>query len=135
MKLGTQTASVINHLHARGVVGEPVPKVGMGATVLGWSDRHPVTIVSVDTKPRGTAYSCIIEVIQDYCRIISGNTQNGSSKFEFMPNSNGHKSIYRKNAKTGMWESAYKSKATNRLIKGGCGLRIGERERYVDPNF
>lgn len=32
MKLGTQTGSVINHLYSRGVIGQPTPEVGMGAT-------------------------------------------------------------------------------------------------------
>jgi len=30
MKLGTQTASLVNNLYSRGVIGEPVPEVGMG---------------------------------------------------------------------------------------------------------
>ena len=34
MKLGSQTGSVINHLLARGTIGQPEVKVGMGATIL-----------------------------------------------------------------------------------------------------
>lgn len=43
MKLGRETGSLINHLlsHSK----EPAPAVGMGATILGWSDRHPATVV------------------------------------------------------------------------------------------
>ncbi len=43
MKLGTETGSLINHIMARGSV---MPEIGMGATICGWSDRYPATIVS-----------------------------------------------------------------------------------------
>ncbi len=46
MKLGTQTGSVINHLHSRAVIGQPEPVVGMGATMLLWSDRRACTITN-----------------------------------------------------------------------------------------
>lgn len=135
MKLGTQTSSLVNHLQSRGVIGEPAPVVGMGATILRWSDRDAATIVSVDANPKSKAYSCIIEVVADDYKVVSGSTHDGSAKFEFTPAKDGRKYIYRKNAKTGMWESAYKSIVNNRLLKGEGGLRIGERDKYVDPSF
>ena len=45
MRLGKETGSVINHLMSD--IGLVEPKVGMGATILCWSDRHAATIVKV----------------------------------------------------------------------------------------
>lgn len=46
MKLGTDTGSLTNYLLS-GTNGQPKPVVGMGATILSWTDRHPATIVEV----------------------------------------------------------------------------------------
>lgn len=47
MKLGSETNSVVNHIYSRAVIGQPEPQVGMGGTVLHWTDRDPVTIFRV----------------------------------------------------------------------------------------
>ncbi len=46
MKLGTQTGSMTNHLMSN--VKSMEPMVGMGATVLMWTDRHACTIIEVN---------------------------------------------------------------------------------------
>lgn len=38
MKLGTQTGSTTNYLMS-GVKGQPAPEIGMGVTLLHWTDR------------------------------------------------------------------------------------------------
>ena len=40
MNIGTQTSSLVNHLYSRMTIGEPEPTVGMGVTMLSWSDRN-----------------------------------------------------------------------------------------------
>lgn len=50
MRLGTQTGSVTNHILSRATIGQPEPTVGMGATLLGWTDRHACTIVEVSME-------------------------------------------------------------------------------------
>jgi hypothetical protein len=50
MKLGSQTASLSNHLLSRAVIGEPEVKAGMGVTFLSWTDRDPGTIFRVFTS-------------------------------------------------------------------------------------
>lgn len=37
----------LNNLMLTGTKGQPTPEVGMGATQLGWTDRHAYTIVEV----------------------------------------------------------------------------------------
>jgi primosomal protein N' len=54
MKLGAQTASLTNHLQSRATIGQPEPTVGMGATLLGWTDRYAGTIVEVLPQKNGS---------------------------------------------------------------------------------
>jgi hypothetical protein len=135
MRLGSETASVVNNLMSRGVIGEPVPVVGMGVTMLGWTDRYPGTIVKV-SELCGKRWKYEIEVTRDDDKVISGSMMDGSASYEFTPNLVGKRTMFRKSLKTGMWVEGYINSETLKFNKsGGKGLRIGERERYLDPSF
>lgn len=53
MKLETETASVMNHLMSRATVGHPESVVGMGATILMWTDRRAATIIDATRSKAG----------------------------------------------------------------------------------
>jgi hypothetical protein len=62
MKLGTETSNLVNHLLSRAVRVAPTPQVGMGATLLYWSDRSPATIMTIQqaarwAKSKGVLYA------------------------------------------------------------------------------
>ncbi len=95
MKLGTETVSVVNHLQSRMVIGEPVPEVGMGATILGWSDRHPATIVGWDGK--------VLTIQRDNAERIDKNGLSETQEYVYTPNLNGGKYHFKKD-KRGMWK-------------------------------
>ena len=133
MKLGTQTGSVINHLHSRAVIGQPEPVVGMGATVLLWSDRRAATITNVQ-QVRG---KLIVTVQNDHATVVAGSSHDGSSEYRYNPNPNGSENHFRRED-DGRWQQVIINRQTGRWGKvGGCGrgLRIGEREEYSDPSF
>lgn len=144
MKLGTQTSSLVNHLYSRAVIGQPEPAVGMGVTLLKWSDRNAGTIVEVETI-KGVV---MIHVTEDDSRVISGSSFDGTADYEFTPRPNGHRYTFRRND-DGTWQEVYRkvlewgddgnpSKVSPRWSKvsgGGKGIRIGERETYRDPSF
>ena len=48
MKLGTETGSFVNHVLA--TQNKPQAVVGMGCTVLSWTDRHAATVIKVTPK-------------------------------------------------------------------------------------
>jgi len=131
MKLGTQTGSVINHLHSRAVIGQPDPKPGMGATILGWTDRTAATIFRVFQVGKAT----IIETRDDHTTCVSGSAHDGSATYEHKIDVKGHARHFRRKA-DGMWECVYMNQDTGRWNKSsGQGLRIGERDTYYDPSF
>lgn len=132
MKLGTQTASLINHMQSRAVIGQPEPVPGMGVTVLLWTDRKAGTIFRV-IRERKTV---IIEVRDDRSvRTDKNGAFSEAQDHEFKTDINGARSYFRRQ-ENGMWTEVVKNSETGRWNKrDGRGLRIGEREEYRDPCF
>lgn len=132
MKLGTQTASLTNHVYSRMTIGQPDPVEGMGATVLSWTDRHAVTIINV-TKLAST----VIYVREDKATRTDSNGMSECQSYSFEPNPTGRLWTFRQ-TKTGAWEEVTVNQKTGRFNKaegGGYGLRIGERSKYHDYSF
>lgn len=113
MQLGTDTNSMTNYLMG-GTVGAPEPKVGMGATILCWTDRHSATIVKVTP--------CQIHVQRDLVKRIDKNGFSESQSYEFTPDPQATVDVFRKTKKG--WRNS-----------SGRSLRVGDRNEYRDPCF
>lgn len=146
MKLGTQTASLVNHLYSRAVIGQPEPVVGMGATVLSWTDRHAATIVSVGTQRFKGKDLVAIVVQEDRATVVKGSCHDGSAEYEYAANPDGWRNEFVR-GDDGKWfqvgrnilryDEFDKPVFSSRLSvkKNGPGLRIGERQEHYDPSF
>lgn len=127
MKLGTETGSVTNHALSRGVIGQPDPAVGMGATLLSWTDRHAGTIVSVEGG--------LIGVQRDASVRVDSNGMSESQEYKFSRAPNAPISYFRKDKKE-MWQEVRFNAETKRWkFARGYGLRIGRRDEYHDFSF
>ena len=93
MNAGTQTGSLVNHLYSRMTIGEPEPTVGMGVTMLSWTDRDAGTIVEVNMKKR------YIAVTEDNKKRIDNNGISESQEYEYTTVMDGHRRYYRKDKK------------------------------------
>jgi hypothetical protein len=101
----------------------------MPATLLSWTDRNPCTVVEVNMAKR-----YIVVQDDDYKRVDS-NGMSESQQYEYTQNPGNCKRIFRK-MKNGQWAQHFVNPETNRLVKAdGCGLRLGEREKYHDFSF
>lgn len=147
MKLGTETGSVMNHLRSRATDSEPTPEVGMGVTILMWTDRRAGTIQRI-FEERG---QMVLEVTPDKATLVGGSKQSEAQEYSYAPNPNAPKEYYKKDA-SGAWRE-YEYKVTNsnydaaadivhntyssRLSRksGGSSLQVGVREEYEDPSF
>lgn len=136
MKLGTQTASVTNHLYSRMTKGAPAPEVGMGVTILHWTDRSAGTITEVrkagKAKPR-----TLLVITSDFATRTDDNGMSESQEYEYTRNPNGVSYTFRE-TESGGWEEVRWSAKANRWVKcegGGHGLRVGERRAYHDFSF
>jgi hypothetical protein len=125
MKLGTEAGSLVNHVLS-GYNDDPA--VGMGATILMWSDRSPATIIEVNQKKR------YIVIQEDNAKRVDNNGMSEAQTYEYSPDPEGAKRFYRK-MKNGRWQEHYINPETGRLVKAGGYLSIGEREKYHDFSF
>lgn len=127
MNVGTQTASLVNHMYSRMTIGAPEPIVGMGVTMLLWTDRQAGTIVEVNAKKR------YIAVTEDSTKRIDNNGISESQKYEYNAVMDGYRNYYRKDRKN-QWRRCF-YKENGRLVFGSGGLIIGHRESYYDFSF
>ena len=127
MNAGTQTGSLVNHLYSRMTINEPEPTVGMGVTMLSWTDRDSGTIVEVNMKKR------YIAVTEDNAVRVDNNGMSESQNYEFTPVLDGHRYYYRKDKK-GEWRRCHYNE-NKRLVFSTGGLVIGRREKYYDFSF
>ena len=131
LKLGTQTASLSNHIYSRATIGQPEPVVGMGATVLCWTDRHAATITKVETIRRRIH----LEVREDKVKRKDNNGLSESQDWECTTNPEGRLYTFRQN-ENGGWQAVWLNPKTNRWSRAdGEGLLIGQRRHYHDFSF
>jgi hypothetical protein len=78
--------SFVNHL--LGGANQKTPEVGMGATMLRWSDRAPATVVEVLHFKSGAKKGQVrgVVVTEDDYEVTSGSIWDGSAKYEFTSN-------------------------------------------------
>lgn len=131
MKLGTQTGSLTNHIYSRATVGQPTPEVGMGATILCWTDRHAGTITKVE--PIKTGFRVTVQ--EDKAKRIDKNGMSECQEYDYTRNENGPTITFAQR-QDGGWQCVRFNEQTKRWNKvEGNGLRIGERNEYHDFSF
>jgi hypothetical protein len=114
MRFGSATGSLVNHVQSS--FQQPEPVVGMGCTILGWTDRVAGTVIQV-----GKGW---INVQEDRFELVEGNYFSESQHYRFSPNPHGYVQTFRRK-KDGSW----------RIGRDGKGLLLGKREKYRDPHF
>lgn len=123
MRLATETNSLVNHLLS-GTRGAPQPEVGMGATILMWTDRRPATIVGLEYFKSGARAGQVsaVWIQEDDASRIDNNGMSEMQEYEIVPNPAAMKVRYKVN-KAG-------------AFTGPSGqLRIGQRSKYYDMSF
>ena len=129
----TQFASVQNDLFARATNGQPTPTVGMGATLLRWSDRHAATIIAVKLTKTGCWR---ITVQHDKAAVVSGSAHDGSAEYEYSADPTGMTEDFEFDPAKKRWFQLGPDAAGRlRRVKDGSGITIGRRESYRDPSF
>lgn len=117
LRLGTQTGSVFNALISGSSM--PKPTVGMGATILMWTDRRAATIVEV--SPSGKRVGVVEDIATPK---FEGMTD--AQEYEYSPGTG--KPTYFTLRRNGAF---VRQGDTQR----GTRLAIGERKQYFDFSF
>lgn len=99
------------------------PEVGMGATILGWTDRHAATVVAVSAS--GTS----VEIQRDRALRTDDNGLSESGQtYEFTPDPDAEVITYTLRS-NGRWV-----RRGDEMHKGSV-LLIGSRDEYYDFSF
>jgi hypothetical protein len=90
----------------------------MGATYIGWSDRHAYTIIWVSKSGR----RCLVQA--DHAKRTDKNGMSDSQSYEYLPNPEGVQHLISLR-KDGSW----------RIVNDTQKFLIGRREEYHDYSF
>ncbi|WP_306150695.1 hypothetical protein [Roseovarius sp. MMSF_3281] len=127
MKPGTDTGSGINHIYSRMTKGAPEPEVGMGATLLSWTDRKAATVIEVDGK--------IVKVQHDTAIRTDDLGMTDCQSYRYERNPGGCIETFRRDGQGG-YDPVHWNDQTKRWNKvGRGGLIVGKRDHYHDFSF
>ena len=129
LKAGTETGSLVNHLMSGDTA--IVPEVGMGVTILMWTDRRAATIIEVHSTKKGVIKEIVIQ--DDTSLRTDDNGMSESQGYCYIRDPNGHKRTARF-LKKGWRILEGKDGESGRNIYGS-GLRLGIRNTYHDYSF
>ncbi len=130
MKLGSETGSLVNHLMAN--EEGAIPAVGDGATVLLWTDRHATTVIDVDTSGKHP----VITVQRDHVKRIDENGMSEAQEYEYTPDPEGIKSMFRFDPKQKSWRQLIRNEKGNLVFaKSDLLVSIGARNEFHDFSF
>lgn len=118
-RLGTETGSLVNHLISGSAM--PAPAVGMGATILSWSDRRAATVTQV------SKFGKRIAVVDDIATRVDKNGMSEVQEYVYTPGNSGPS--YFTLRKNGAWVREGES------MKGGQRIALGYRNTFHDFSF
>lgn len=126
LKAGTQTGSLINHLMS--YPSNVEPELGMGATLLSWTDRTPATVIGWNPADGR------LMVQEDKYTRVDKNGMSESQTYEYARDTTATIHYFKLTGKG--WRKTRFNEETNRWkLVDGAGICIGVRERYYDYSF
>jgi hypothetical protein len=130
MNLAKPTNSLQSNIMHASVNGAPAPEVGMGVTILMWTDRHVGTITKVvsDSEIHFTEDTTVADKSK-------GELQMGHQDWIHTPNPNGPV-IVGKKGRDGKWYRAHKTATGRWSVSKSCTpLAVGFKNYNYDWSF
>lgn len=123
------TLAPINDLYAAATKGQPLPREGMGATLLYFTDRYAATIIYADLALANP----MVAVREDHAKRTDHNGMSEDQTYEHTPNHNARTRYFR--FRKSRWEEVERRPNGRWARASSVSLRIGERLTYRDPHF
>ena len=123
MKLGRDTGSLINHVMS---CSSLAPEVGMGATILSWSDRNPATVIGWNGK--------LLTVQYDKAIRTDSNGMSECQQYDYERDPDGAIRHYKLTPK-GWFEVSFNEETQRWNTVGKGGVAVGYREKFYDYSF
>lgn len=105
---------------------QPAPRIGMGATILMWTDRHAGTIVGMTRHHKG-APPHSLSIQQDKAMRTDSNGMSESQDYAYAPDPSAAVEVFTLRA-NGAYVKRGESMRGTRLV-------VGERDEYHDFSF
>lgn len=105
---------------------QPEPAVGMGATILSWSDRYAATIVAIKLGAEGKVTE--VTVVEDIATRVDSNGRSENQQWEYVRDPNGRKQVF-----TLRSNDTWVRKGDP--ASDGLGLMVGDRKHFYDYSF
>jgi len=102
------------------------PEVGMGATILLWTDRQAGTIVGIDFNQRGVAKKVYVQ--RDKTVRLDGRGMTDAQEWGYDPDPDGIIEAFRRVTRG-------RRKGEFVMTDGGARLLVGYRDHYHDFSF
>lgn len=129
MKLGVQTGSLVNHVLS--CANPKEPELGMGCTILSWSDRNPATIIDIFTKGKYT----YVTVQDDHAVRKDDLGMSESQDWVISRNHKGCTRTFRRKEGETQFKGCRQNANTKRWLNTQGVLVVGRREKYYDFSF
>lgn len=99
---------------------QPKPEIGMGATIIMYTDRYAATILAVTRQG--------VYITEDIVTRTDKNGMSESQDYTYAPNPIAKMQVFTLR-KTGRYVRR------GEPMRGGTHLVIGTRDHYIDPSF
>lgn len=121
MNARVQNGCIFNRMDER--AAQPKPEVGMGATILMYSDRHAATVVGVSANGK------VVRVQQDKAtRTDTLGVTDSGQRYRYERNKLGKVRTFSLRS-NGCWVEA------GAQARNGTTLKLGVRDEHYDPSF
>ena len=97
----TQYGSFFNRVMDQS--GQPVPEIGMGVTLLWWSDRHAATIVDIVRYKNGNIDYIVVQ--RDIAIRTDNNGMSDAQTYRYECNPMGTRHFIKRNRRTGRYSN------------------------------
>ena len=116
----------VNNLVLANAAQSIVPEVGMGATVVAWTDRYPATVIAVRKNRKGEVVAVTLR--EDNAERTDNRGMCEWQDWAFSPNPDGRVYEFTRRRNGRFLEKGAR--------KGGSNaVRFGAREKYYDFSF
>ena len=127
MKVALRETGPADHVGSHLTAPQPHPKIGIGVTLIGWTDRYAGTIIDISGG--------VITVQEDIATRTDANGPSEDQTYKYAPDPNGMQHFYQ--LKDSKWEPVEWNDLRGVWVskQSGYPIQIGQRDQFYDYSY